>query len=55
MNNYVMNNYKEMYLKLFNAITDALQEIESGNSDKAKKILISAQEKAESVYINGNV
>ncbi len=35
-----MNNYKEMYLILFNAITEAT------------KILEEAQKKAEEIYIN---
>ena len=35
-----MNNYKEMYLILFNAITDAI------------KILQEAQQKVEEIYIS---
>ena len=35
-----MNNYKELYLILFNAITDAI------------KILQTAQQKAEELYIS---
>lgn len=35
-----MDNYKEMYLILFNAITDAI------------KILEEAQKKTEEIYIN---
>lgn len=37
---FTMDNYKEMYLILFNAITDAI------------KILEDAQKKAEEIFIN---
>ena len=50
-----MTDYKRMYLILFNAITDSLKEIELKNSEKAKMILRSAQEKAEEIYMSDNV
>jgi len=46
-----MENYQKMYSTLFNAITDALAQIENQNYGDAKDILISAQQKAEELYI----
>ena len=46
-----MENYQKMYFLLFNAITDALAQIEDQNYGDAKDILISAQQKAEELYI----
>ena len=46
-----MENYQKMYSTLFNAITDALAQIENQNYCDAKDILISAQQKAEELYI----
>ena len=46
-----MENYQKMYSLLFNAITDALAQIESQNYGDAKDMLISAQQKAEEMYI----
>ena len=40
--------YKKMYLLLFNAITNALQET---NIEEIKKILITAQQQAEEICI----
>ncbi len=47
-----MENYQKMYSLLFNAITDALAQIENQNYGDAKDMLISAQQKAEEIYIN---
>ena len=44
-----MENYRKMYSTLFNAITDALAQIE--NHGDAKSTLIAAQQKAEEMYI----
>ena len=41
-----MDEYKMMYLTLFNAVTDALAELESTNYGKTKDILITAQQRA---------
>ena len=49
-----MENYQKMYSLLFNAITDALAQIEDQNYGDAKDILISAQQKAEEMYITSN-
>ena len=46
-----MPDYEKMYHLLFNAITDALSQIETQNYGDAKGTLISAQQKAEEMYI----
>ncbi|MGM9614996.1 MAG: hypothetical protein ACI3W7_05705 [Oscillospiraceae bacterium] len=46
-----MPNYKKMYLLLFNAITDALEELKTGNLSGAEALLKAAQQNAEEVYI----
>ena len=46
-----MENYQKMYSTLFNAITDALAQIEKQNYGDAKFTLIAAQQKAEEMYI----
>ena len=46
-----MENYQKMYSTLFNAITDALAQIENQNYSDAKSTLIAAQQKAEEMYI----
>ena len=43
--------YKKLYHLLFNAITDALEQMESQNYGDAKATLIAAQQKAEEIYI----
>lgn len=45
-----MPDYQKMYCVLFNAITDALEEMER-NVDTAKERLISAQQQTEELYI----
>ena len=44
-------DYQKIYTTLFNAITDALSQIETQNYGDAKEILISAQQKEEKIYI----
>ena len=46
-----MSDYQKMYLTLFNAITDALAQIEKQTYGDAKSTLIAAQQKAEEMYI----
>ena len=46
-----MEEYKKMYLHLFNAITDALEQMEKQNYGTAKETLIAAQQQAEEIYI----
>ena len=43
-----------MYFLLFNSITDALRELESGNSKLAMEMLTEAQQRAEEMYIQGD-
>ena len=44
--------YQKMYTSLFNAITDALQLMEKGNSAGAAALLKRAQQSTEEQYIN---
>ena len=46
-----MPDYQKMYTTLFNAITDAIENIEELNYGTAKEILIQAQQKTEELYI----
>ena len=48
---FAMTDYQKMYLTLFNAITDALAQIEKQNYGDAKDLLIAAQQKTEDIYI----
>ena len=45
--------YKKMYLCLFNAITDAIRELEKQNFLTAKSILQVAQQRTEEMYMEG--
>lgn len=47
-----MQIYKKAYLKLFNAITDALEAIENGDSYKAIELLILAQQDTEEIIVS---
>ena len=44
-------DYEKLYHLLFNAITDALEHMESQNYGDAKELLVAAQQKAEEIYI----
>ena len=44
-------DYQRMYTTLFNAITDALTQLEAQNYGDVKDALIFAQQKAEEIYI----
>ena len=44
-------NYEKLYHLLFNAITDALEQMEKQNYGAAKETLIAAQQQAEEIYI----
>ena len=46
-----MPDYEKMYHLIFNAITDALEQIEQQNFGSAKDLLIAAQQQAEEIYI----
>ncbi len=45
-------NYEKLYHLLFNAITDALEQMEKQNFGTAKEILIAAQQQAEEIYMS---
>ena len=47
-----MPDYGKLYSLLFNAVTDALDEIERMNFGQAKAVLVAAQQMAEEVYIS---
>ena len=44
-------NYERMYHLLFNAITDALEQMEKQNLGSAKDLLTTAQQKTEEIYM----
>ena len=46
-----MPDYEKMYHLLFNAITDALEQMEKQNLGSAKDLLTSAQQKTEEIYM----
>lgn len=46
--------YQKMYFVLFRAITDALEDLERGDSAAAREKLAEAQCQAEDLYIEGN-
>lgn len=45
--------YKQMYLHLFNAVTDSLEAMEQMNYGEAKQILTAAQVECEELYLDG--
>ena len=45
--------FKKLYFLLFNAITDALEQIRKQNYGAAEELLISAQQKAEEQFLGG--
>ena len=50
-----MPDYEKMYHLLFNAATDALEQIEQQNFGSAKDLLIAAQQQAEEIYITAQI
>ena len=46
-------SYQKMYSALFNAITDAIRELEHQNVNAAKALLVLAQQKTEAMYMMG--
>lgn len=48
---WMQNIYKEMYLHLFNAVSDALALLEGGGAAQAEALLKRAQCKCEELYI----
>ena len=47
--------YKDLYLSLFNNITDALDALGKHDTDKCSYILREAQKKCEELYISADV
>ena len=47
-----MEPYKEMYLKLFNAVTDSIESLRAENAALALSTLIRAQCEAEDLYLS---
>lgn len=47
-----MPDYQTMYTTLFNAVTDALEELAHRNSGRAEDILKAAQLRTEEQYIS---
>ena len=45
--------FKKMYLYLFNRVTDALKALDAGEPDRAREILVLAQQACEEQYIEG--
>ena len=45
-------DYEKLYHLLFNAITDALEQMEQQNYGSAKETLIAAQQQAEEIYMS---
>ena len=46
-----MEDYKTMYLHLFNRVSDAVNALEAMNYGQAKELLIRAQQEAEELYL----
>ncbi len=46
-----MQNYKDLYIHLFGAVSDAIDELEKMNLGNAKQILIHAQQESEETYL----
>ena len=46
--------YKKMYLKLFNAVTDALEAMERRNYGQAEDLLKRGKQAAEELYLAGD-
>lgn len=47
-----MEAYQEMYLKLFNAATDAIRALRRGDTEFALYRLMQAQYQAEEIYLD---
>ena len=49
----ILSDYKEMYIELFNSITNAIDALEENKFADAKEILVAAQQQTEEMYISG--
>ncbi len=45
--------YQEMYVQLFNAVTDSLEAMATQNYGQAQEILVAAQQRCEEIYMDG--
>ena len=45
-------DYSKLYTHIFNAVTDAIEQIEKHNYGIAEEILKKAQEETEEMYVN---
>ena len=48
-------SYKELYLRLFSAITDALTDLQCGRIVSAIQILLRASEAAEAAHMEADI
>ena len=46
-----MEDYRTMYLHLFNRVSDAVNALEAMNYGQAKDLLMRAQQEAEELYL----
>ncbi len=49
-----MTDYQKLYTTMFNAATDALEELGRFNVGRARDILRTAQQRTEELYIDGD-
>ena len=47
-----MELYRELYFHLFNAVTDAIAQLDALNCGAAREILVNAQIEAEDRFLN---
>lgn len=47
-----MPDYQKMYVLMFNAVIDAIEQLEQQNYGKAKEQLILAQQQTEEIYMD---
>ncbi len=46
-----MTDYEKLYHLLFNAITDALEQMQKQNYGDARDLLVTAQQQTEEIYM----
>lgn len=54
-NEVMMLSYKELYLRLFDAVTEALAHLQSGRIVSAIQILLRASAEAEAVHMEADI
>ena len=47
-----MVNYQKLYFRLFAAVADAVEALEQNKSERAKELLIRAQQETEELYLS---